>query len=118
MFYVIQKSYTDPQKPYIAYTVPRYIVSDKSKNVIFEFKIDGQVKRKWAPKEEVILLTADKTLFQSVLTRLQELKTAHLSLIEDAQRQLDQQINTFTKTINHEFEQIQSCNNFTDTIKN
>jgi len=112
MFYVIQKSYNDPKKPYIAYTVPRYIVSDKSKNVIFEFKIDGQVKRKWAPKEELILLTSDKTLFQSILTKLEALKNTHLSLIENTQRQLDEQINAFSETLNDEFEQIKSLSEF------
>lgn len=118
MFYVIQKSHSDVKKPYIAYTVPRFIVSEKSKNIIFEFKIDGQIKRKWAPKEEVILLTDDKALFHSILTQLETLKNSHLSDIETAQRQLDQQVDLFFESINKEFEQIQSQNNLTDTVKN
>lgn len=108
MYYVIQRHHSDPKKHYLAYTVPRYISSENSVNIIFEFQHEGVVKRKWAPKEEIILLTADKQLFQTTLQRLEGLKSSHLERIDAAQAQLNDEINALLNTMQNEF----------DTIKN
>jgi hypothetical protein len=106
MYYVIQRHHTDPKKHYLAYSVPRYISSDNSQNIIFEFQHEGTVKRKWAPKEEIILLTDDKQLFQTTLKRLEELKHSHLERIDAAQTQLNSEITALLNTMQNEFEQI------------
>lgn len=106
MYYVIQRHQGDPKKHYLAYTVPRYISSENSVNIIFEFQHDGAVKRKWAPKEEIILLTADKQLFQTTLHRLEGLKSSHLEKIDAAQAQLNDEINALLNTMQNEFETI------------
>jgi len=107
MYYVIQRHHNDPKKHYLAYTVPRYISSPNSQNVIFEFHVEGSVKRKWAPKEEIILLTDDQTLFQTTLKRLEELKKSHIEKIDAAQAQLNHEINALLNTMQDEFDNIQ-----------
>jgi predicted transcriptional regulator len=107
MYYVIQRHHGDPKKHYLAYTVPRYISSESSQNIIFEFHRDGAVKRKWAAKEEIVLLTDDKELFQKILHKLEALKNAHLEKIDAAQTQLNHEINALLNTMQNEFETIQ-----------
>lgn len=106
MYYVIQRHQGDPKKHYLAYSVPRYISSQNSQNIIFEFQHDGAVKRKWAPKEEIVLLTDDKQLFQTTLKRLEELKSGHFEKIDAAQAQLNHEINALLNTMQNEFEKI------------
>ena len=84
MYYVIQRHHADPKKHYLAYTVPRYISSENTQNIIFEFKHNGVAKRKWAPKEDIIFLSDDQTLFQSTLQKLEALKNSHLAKIDAA----------------------------------
>jgi hypothetical protein len=108
MYYVIQRHHGDPKKHYLAYSVPRYISSQNSQNIIFEFHHEGTVKRKWAPKEEIVLLTDDKQLFQITLQRLEELKSAHFERIDAAQAQLNHEISALLNTMQNEFETIQN----------
>lgn len=106
MYYVIQRHHGDPRKHYLAYTVPKYISSQNSQNIIFEFQHEGTVKRKWAPKEEIVLLTDDKELFQTTLRRLEELKHAHFEKIDAAQTQLNNEISALLSTMQNEFDNI------------
>jgi hypothetical protein len=106
MYYVIQRHRDDPKKPYLAYSVPKYISSQNSQNIIFEFRHEGTVKRKWAAKEEIVLLTEDKELFQITLKRLEELKQFHFEKIDAAQAQLDHELSSLLKTMQDEFETI------------
>lgn len=110
MYYVIQKHHGDPKKHYLAYTVPRYISSENSQNIIFEFRQNEVVKRKWAPKEEIVLLTDDEQLFQATLQKLEELKRAHLERIDVAEAQLNQEIHAMLSTMQSEFETIKKSN--------
>lgn len=107
MYYVIQRHKGDPKKHYLAYSVPRYISSQNSQNVIFEFQHEGTVKRKWAPKDEIILLTDDQKLFQTTLVRLEELKQSHVEKIDAAQSQLNHEISSLLNAMQQEFENIQ-----------
>jgi len=106
MYYVIQRHHGDPKKHYLAYSVPRYLSSEKSQNIIFEFKHDGSVKRKWAPKEDIVLLTDDHALFQSILEKLELLKRSHLEKIDTAQAHLNHEIFSMLNAMQSEFETI------------
>lgn len=110
MYYVIQRHHGDPKKHYLAYSVPRYISSEKSQNIIFEFQHNGETKRKWAPKEEIVLLTDDHELFQTTLKKLESLKSSHLEKIDIAQTQLNNEINALLNTMKNAFETIQKNN--------
>jgi len=110
MYYVIQRHHGDPKKHYLAYTVPRYISSENSQNIIFEFRHNDSVKRKWAPKEEIVLLTDDEQLFQITLQKLELLKRSHLERIDAAEAQLNQEIFAMLNTMQSEFETIKKNN--------
>lgn len=110
MYYVIQKHHGDPKKHYLAYTVPRYISSQNSQNIIFEFRHNDTVKRKWAPKEEIVLLTDDEQLFQTTLQKLEELKRSHLERIDAAEAQLNHEIFSMLNSMQVEFEIIKKNN--------
>lgn len=110
MYYVIQRHHGDPKKHYLAYTVPRYISSGNSQNIIFEFRHNDSVKRKWAPKEEIVLLTDDENLFKTTLEKLERLKRAHLERIDVAEAQLNQEIFAMLTTMQTEFETIKKNN--------
>ena len=104
MYYVIQKHHGDPKKHYLAYTVPRYISSENSQNIIFEFRHNDTVKRKWAPKEEIVLLTDDEVLFKTTLEKLEAIKRLHIERIDAAESQLNQEISAFLNTMKNQFE--------------
>jgi hypothetical protein len=110
MYYVIQRHHGDPKKHYLAYTVPRYISSENSQNIIFEFRHNDSVKRKWAPKEEIVLLTDNEQLFQITLQKLELLKRSHLERIDAAEAQLNQEIFAMLNTMQSEFETIKKNN--------
>ena len=110
MYYVIQKHHGDPKKHYLAYTVPRYISSQNSQNIIFEFRHNDTVKRKWAPKDEIVLLTDDEALFQDTLQKLEELKRSHLERIDAAEAQLNHEIYSMLNTMQEQFEVIKKNN--------
>lgn len=103
MYYVIQRHHGDPKKHYIAYSVPRYISSENSQNVIFEFKHEGQIKRKWTSKEEIVLLTENRELFEKVLRQLEDLKQTHLKKIDTAEKQLDEAIGRMLSEMQQQF---------------
>lgn len=106
MYYVIQRHHGNPKKHYLAYTVPRYISSAASQNIIFEFHQDGAIKRKWAPKEEIVLLTDDQELFQATLAKLETLKKTHLERIDQAEMQLGREIAEMLSAMQTEFDNI------------
>lgn len=106
MYYVIQHYHNDPKKHYLAFHVPRYIASEKSKNVIFEFQHEGAVKRKWAPKEEIVLITEDLELFESTLRKLETIKKHHLERINTAETQLKDEIDAMLGAMQQEFDSI------------
>ncbi len=110
MYYVIQRHHGDPKKHYLAYTVPRYISSENSQNIIFEFRYNDTIKRKWASKDEIVLLTDNEQVFQTTLQKLEALKRSHLERIDAAETQLNQEINALLNTMQTEFETIKKNN--------
>lgn len=77
--FVIQRLFNNPKKQYIAYQVDHYFVSLKGENIVFEFNIDNQASRKWAPKRDIILLTEDRNLFIDTLDRLKEIELSYMA---------------------------------------
>lgn len=108
MYYVIQRHHNDHQKRYFAYAITKYISAKNTQNIIIEISHDGVIKRKWSPKEDIILLTADKELFRTTMERLEAIKEHHLEKINAAQEKLNLDIIQFNEALQKEFEIIQS----------
>lgn len=106
MYYVIQRHHNNHQKHYFAYAVAKYISAKNTQNIIFEISQNGETKRKWSPKEDIILLTADKELFRTTMERLESIKNHHLEKIDAAQEKLNHEVNLFHETMQKEFELI------------
>jgi predicted transcriptional regulator len=106
MYYVIQRYHNDHQKHYFAYVVAKYIAAKNTQNVIFEITQNGVTKRKWSPKKDIILLTADKELFRSTIERLEAIKEQHLEKINSAQEKLNQELSQLYDALQKEFETI------------
>lgn len=104
MYYVIQRHHNNHQKHYFAYAVVKYIAAKNTQNIIFEITQNGVTKRKWSPKEDIILLTADKELFRNTLERLEAIKEHHLEKINAAQEKLNHELSQFHEAIQKEFE--------------
>lgn len=114
MYYVIQRHHNNHKKHYFVYAVAKYISAKNTQNIIFEIHKDGAVKRKWSPKEDIILLTSDKELFVITIQRLEAIQEHHLEKINASQEKLNHEINHFHKTMQEEFETIKlsSASNF------
>ncbi|PHR56199.1 MAG: hypothetical protein COA44_08905 [Arcobacter sp.] len=88
MFYVIQILHDSEEKHFVSYQVPKYILSDKNTNIIFEFGEKPNIKRKWAAKEDIVLLTKDKHFFQAYVKKLIQLEESHLEKISNAKEEV------------------------------
>lgn len=106
MYYVIQRHHNNLQKHYLAYAVAKYITAKNTHNIIFEIAKDGVMKRKWSPKADILLLTADKELFRTTLERLEAIKNQHLEKIDAAQEHLNQEIKHLHESMQKEFDMI------------
>lgn len=106
MYYVIQRYHNDQQRHYFAYAVAKYISAKNTQNIIFEITQNGVTKRKWSPKKDIILLTADKELFRRTMERLEAIKEQHLEKVNAAQERLNQELHQFHEALQKEFEAI------------
>lgn len=109
MYYVIQRHHNNHQKQYFAYAVAKYIAAKNTQNVIFEINHDGTMKRKWAPKDDIILLTDDKELFRTTYERLQCVSAEHLKKIEAAREELHHEIESMLQSMQKEFDLIKQA---------
>jgi len=114
MYYVIKKNLDNPTSCFMGFAVPKYIVTKGSDNVIFEFKTDGKVTRKWIKKEEIILLTDDKEFFIKTMNQFKEVETTQQKLIDEAQAKLEQTVIEFSENVNSEIEEFEEIRNTTD----
>jgi len=89
MYYVVQMLHESQGKYFVSYQVPKYILSTKNKNIIFEFGEKPNIKRKWAAKEDIILLTQDKDFFQAYVNKLIKMEKSHLDEIVKAEEELE-----------------------------
>ena len=108
MYYVIQRHHNNHKKHYFAYSVIKYITAKNTQNIIFEIHQNGVMKRKWSPKEDIILLTENKELFRTAYEKLETLRAQHLEKINTAQAELNNAVNDFHETMQKEFEIIKS----------
>lgn len=109
MYYVIQRHHNNHKKHYFAYSVAKYIAAKNTQNIIFEINHNGVMKRKWSPKEDIILLTEDKELFRTTYERLETLSAHHLEKINAVQEELNNAVSDFHQTMQKEFELIKEA---------
>lgn len=102
MYYVIKKQTNVSLSTFIGFKVPKYIAARNNDNVIFEFIKDGKPLRKWVKKEDIILLTEDKDFFLKTLNKFQDVEETQKQLIEDAKKQLEASMESFSDTMNEE----------------
>jgi len=114
MYYVIKRQHNSPLTTFISFQVPKFIASKKNENVIFEFLRDGKVQRKWVKKSDIILLTDDKEFFIKTVTHFKNIEATQQKLIDAAQKQLDQSVETFTETMNAEIDEFNEIKDSSD----
>jgi len=114
MYYVIKKNIDNPTSCFIGFVVPKYIVTKGSDNVIFEFKKDGKITRKWVKKEEIVLLTEDKEFFIKTMNQFKEVEATQQKLINEATAKLEQTVVEFTENVNAEIDEFEEIRNATD----
>ena len=102
MYYVIQILHESQNKYFISYQVPKYILSTKNKNIIFEFGEKPDVKRKWAARDDIILLTQDKEFFQAYVTKLVQMEQSHLQQINTAKEEVARLEKEYQQTMQSE----------------
>lgn len=104
MYFVIKKQNTNPLSTFIGFKVPKYISSKKSNTIIFEFIQNNKPLRKWVNKEEIILLTDDEEYFLKIYKQLKDVQKQQQSLVDEAQANLDNTLETFTETMQDEID--------------
>lgn len=114
MYYVIKRQHSTPLNTFISFMVPKYIASKNNDNVIFEFQKDGKAQRKWVKKDDVILLTEDKEYFMKTIEHFKDVEATQQKLIDAAQEQLNQSIETFTETMNSEIDEFNEIKGSSD----
>ena len=114
MYYVIKKNINNPSSCFMGFSVPKYIVTKGSDNVIFEFKKDGKVTRKWVKKEEIVLLTEDKEFFFKTMDQFKDVEATQQKLIDEAQAKLEQTVVEFTQNVNAEIDEFEEIRDTTD----
>ena len=98
----------------MGFAVPKYIATKGSDNVIFEFKKDGKVTRKWIKKEEIVLLTDDKEFFIKTMDQFKDVEATQQKLINEAQAKLEQTMVEFTENVNSEIDEFEEIRDSSD----
>lgn len=114
MYYVIKRQFDTPLHYFIGFAVPKYIASKKNDTIIFEFEIDGKLTRKWVKKEDIILLTPDKTFFIQTMDKFKAVEAQQKELVDAAKEKLNQTLATYTETINAELDEFSELKNSND----
>ena len=104
MYYVIIKKADTHPVEFMGFKVPKFITKKNSDNVIFEFKIDGKVVRKWVNKKDILLLSDDKDFYTKTMQSFQEVEKEQQKLVEDAKNKLNETIESYAQTMSDEFE--------------
>ncbi len=106
MYYVIQHNRDNPKKHFVAYKALRFITAKSNDNVIFEFNVEGKIKRKWTAKSEIILVTDKQELFEKVLKQLTAVQEAHLKEVHQAEESLKKAFIEMASSMQQEFESL------------
>jgi hypothetical protein len=104
MYYVIIKKPKTHPPEFMGFKVPKFITKKQSDNVIFEFKIDGKVVRKWINKRDILLVTDDKAFYLKTLERFKKVQQEQEELVQEAKNKLNETIESYAQTMNGEFE--------------
>ncbi len=118
MYYVVQLLHDMDEKHFTSYEVPRYILSDKNKHIIFEFGEKPNVKRKWAPKEDIVLLTRDKRFFTAFIEKLIKLESTHIDKINKAKAEVEELKKRYKEKIHTELTSFKELSEKNDRVPN
>lgn len=72
-----------------------------------EFSINGKIKRKWAPKKDIILLTEDPALFKKKVIEFSEIEEKHIKQIEAVEKKLGSEIKNFAESMHANFDKFE-----------
>lgn len=117
MYYVIQAIHGIKNKHFVSYSAPKYIYSAKNENVIFEFGEKPDIKRKWAAKVDIVLLTKDKEFFLTFLKRLKNTEETYLNKIDEQQKRLDELFAELKEKMDGQFDSIKNDKNTPSLIQ-
>lgn len=120
MYYVIKKQLDKLPSTFIGFATEKYIASKTSKNVIFLFRHEGKVIRKWVKLEDIILLTDDKAYFLKIMKQFREVEQQQQALVEEAQKSLEASMTNFAETMQaeiNEYEEIRDSSDVPDILK-
>jgi len=107
MYYVIKRQKNISGSCFLGFSVPRYIASQKTDNVILEFLVKNKPIRKWIKKDDIVLLTDNQEYFKKILNRFQEVEKTQQKLVDEAKKHLDKTIQIYTDTINAELDKFE-----------
>lgn len=105
MYYVIKRQPDSPSKCFMGFVVNKYIASKNNDNVIFEFEQNGKNIRKWVKMDDIVLLTKDKEFFVQTMNKFKEVERTQQKLVDEAQKELERSMETFTETVNAEIDE-------------
>lgn len=114
MYYVIKQHHDSKMQHFIGFVVDRYIASKNNEHVIFEFKKDGKNERKWVKKEDIILLTTNKTFFLEILNQFKTTQTLQQELVNQAKEQLELSMEEFSVTMTKEIDDFKEIKHSSD----
>ena len=114
MYYIIKKQLNKPGSTFMGFLALKYIATKNNDSVIFEFVKDGKSIRTWVKKDEIILLTEDKTYFEQVMKQFSNLQNAQQKLVDEAHQKLEQSLKTFTETMDTEINEYEELRDLTD----
>lgn len=120
MYYVIKKQLDKLPSTFIGFATEKYIASKTNKNVIFLFRHEGKVIRKWVKLEDIILLTDDKAYFLKIMKQFREVEQQQQALVEEAQKSLEASMTNFAETMQaeiNEYEEIRDSSDVPDILK-
>lgn len=120
MYYVIKKQVDKLPSTFIGFATEKYIASKTNKNVIFLFRHEGKIIRKWVKLDEIILLTEDKEYFLKTMKRFKMVEEEQQALVDEAHKQLELCMTNFAETMNSEindFEEIRNSSDVPDILK-
>ncbi len=114
MYYIIKRQYDTPPTYFVGFTVPKYIAGKNTESIILEFVKDGKTIRKWLKKADIILLTDNKKYFLETMSKFKEIENTQQKLVDEAQKNLEKTMETFTETVNAEIDNFEELKSISD----
>ncbi len=73
-----------------------------------------KTQRKWVKKDEIVLLTEDKSFFLKTMKKFRNVQETQQKLVDEAQAQLNASMETFAETVNAELDEFEHIKDSTD----